>query len=159
MRRTGFYVSVLLLLLALSGCSYYRMSLIKDKSGEKVMALQEENHYLILHSGDQSWHLENISLLDSTLSGELETISRDHNIYRPETSRPPYRCNPTDMKYLLKEIHIYVDKVEVNDKSCSLKTSSISRIEYFQRDTEGSIAACCIGGLFGTTLITLLASL
>ena len=100
---------LLILFLIISGCSYYKVkkTSLSGASGMQIENLKPEERYVILHSGNQTVHLNQVTVDDDKkeLKGVLATINSEHSRERPKDKKT-YRYRRSQ-KEPLNEVHFY----------------------------------------------------
>ena len=106
-------LTVLLLILSVSGCSYYKAKktdLANPPSNQEIEKLSPAERYVIIHSGDQMMHLSNVTIDEDSkeLSGVLTQLnSRHRNIQPVHNKTYRYKRSETDP---LNEVHFYTSR-------------------------------------------------
>ena len=133
----------------LVGCQYYyKVNRIQPASNETVSQVTL-NKYVILHQGNQVWHLSNVTLDNdkNELVGTIESLPSDHYFYMktkvPGANRyKPHYQNPTI------EVHIYIIEHAVkNDVQAIVPLSAIEKIDLYEPDKGSTVASFILGGI------------
>ena len=98
-----------LLFLSFCGCSYYKVkkTSLDDSSGLQIEKLEPEERYVILHSGNQIMHLDQVTIDGdkNELKGFLTNLNSEHRAIRPRNNRT-YRYDSGE-RDPLNEVHFY----------------------------------------------------
>jgi hypothetical protein len=133
----------------LVGCQfYYKVNRIQPVSNEAV-GQATLNKYVILHQGNEAWHLSNVTLDNdkNELLGTIESLPSDHYFYT-KTKVPgankykPHYQNPTI------EVHIYVVEHAIkNEVQAVVPLSAIEKIDVYEPDKGSTAASFIFGGI------------
>lgn len=108
-KRKLYSFLLLVLFLSISGCSYYKVkkTSLSGASGMQIENLKPEERYVILHSGNQTVHLNQVTVDDDKkeLKGILATINSEHSRERPKDKKT-YRYRKSEREPL-NEVHFY----------------------------------------------------
>jgi len=106
---------LLVFVASMTGCSFYRVKTLDPLTREAfVKEAQKKGKYIILHTGEEAWHLKNIEVDNNSgqISGVIDTLPANHLNYKTVKPEPkPSRIRGGD--YLddkdkpTHEIHIY----------------------------------------------------
>ena len=103
---------LLLLFLVICGCSYYKVKKtpLNEPAGVQIEKLEPEEKYVILHSGNQIMHLDQVTIDGdkNELRGFLTTLNSEHRAIRPRNNKT-YRYNSGE-KDPLNEVHFYTSE-------------------------------------------------
>ena len=142
------------------GCSYYKIRTIKTDSINSKINTTKSNvspKYIVLHSGDSEWHLNNSTFNEDNkeVTGVLEEISYSHNLYKPKpkSSGRTFDPNKSDKK---SEVHIYTDNSikESSGIQVTIPYSSISKIEVYDNDSVRAVFSI-VGTTVGVLVLVL----
>lgn len=100
------------LLAIIMSCSYYKVKKtpIASPPENQIENLRPEERYVIIHSGGNTMHLNQIIVDEDSkeLKGVLTSISSDHNTFKPENKKT-YRYKKNKLNPL-NEVHFYTEK-------------------------------------------------
>jgi hypothetical protein len=143
-------------------CSYYRVKTLDHLNNESVTKqIQKKEKYIILHDGEEAWHLKNIVIDNDrqNIIGVIETLPANHQYYKTAEPRPktnPYHYRDWEPHYKDKpiyEIHIYTNKnIESLTSEVSIPFITITKVEVYDIHPETilygiSITAGAIAGV------------
>src|SRR5438874_1444470 len=100
-------ILLLLILISLQSCYYYKVNHGYPPAATQVLELQQDQHYIILHSGDSAWHFYDITLKDSVLMGRLETLPESRRLYEFTKPNGSNRYWIKDESFVVNEAHVY----------------------------------------------------
>lgn len=131
----------------ITGCQTFYKVNSSPASPEAIAQMQAAKKYIILHEGDEAWHLKDMALHNEQLiiSGILETLPDTHQYYKttnPKYNNPykPSKGNPT------YEVHIYAtDHTSINSKRVAVPLQSIEKIEIYDPATGAIIVSRLLG--------------
>jgi hypothetical protein len=129
-------------------CNYFKVT-SSPKSSEKIAELNNAGKTIIVHFNEKKWLLTDVQVKNNTVTGRL-------NEYQMPPTRKPVRPNkpnrytktsPIDQRYLLNEVHLYLDELAGKDNDLvSIPVSTINRIDIYVKDT-GATANSWVGGV------------
>ncbi|MFD0976500.1 hypothetical protein [Salinimicrobium gaetbulicola] len=103
---------LLLVFLGFSGCSYYKVKKtpLNTPPEIQIKKLEPEERYVIIHSGNQMMHLNEVTVDDDKkeLKGKLTAINERHNLPQPQNNKT-YRYK-RGSKDPLNEVHFYTSQ-------------------------------------------------
>jgi hypothetical protein len=130
----------------MDGCYYYKVTRPETPPEPTLLQLQTKNKYIILHAGDQVWHLTNIVADENAVKGEISFLT-GHKMYK--TTNPTTinryrkkRVESHDQSEVIHEVHIYVNEYsKIDDKTVSIPVKAVSKIEIYDQDKGATIAS------------------
>jgi len=133
----------------ITGCMYYYRVTTKTKLTPEDIRWEDFNgKYLILHSGDSAWQMNEISVDSSILSCRISALPDDHRMYMKTNPDKINRFRKSASAYegnVLKEIHLYsTEKIKRSDKPVSLDFSSLKKMEIYKYAAGASDASWAI---------------
>ena len=159
-RAFAIFMSVAILNLSVS-CSYYKVRNvpIEENVSKQIKTFNETKKYVVLHSNEESWHLENMIINEDeqVISGTIQSVGSQH-IYKKlrETKRVHrYKIGETDP---LNEIHFYL-KSPVNytvGNSVNIPLTDIASISVNDKNTGravANVALTTVGVIFVIAII------
>lgn len=100
---------LVVLFLGFSGCSYYKVkkTSLNEPKEVQIQKLEPRERYVILHSGNQTMHLNNVTIDEDKkeLRGVLTTLGPEHVNLKTEPNKT-YRYKKGE-KSPLNEVHFY----------------------------------------------------
>src|SRR5210317_2205017 len=77
-------------------CSYYKVRPVNTKPetmADHIRTFNEQNKYVVLHSGDNYWHLENITISenDLSLSGVIKAVEPGHQVESHSSKKTSFK--------------------------------------------------------------------
>lgn len=131
-------------------CSYYNVKDLTTNSeiiSKQLDDFNKSQSYIIMHSGENTWHLNNIVLseADKTISGNVELLSAIHTPIKPRNSKRIHRYNSSQKP--LNEVHITLNTNEVPEKGSNviLPFTKIISISVNDKNTGQTIINAVIG--------------
>lgn len=155
-------VLLLLLLIMLSGCNYYKpIQKTTNTNTEKVTVLQSQlSRIFILHFNDSFLWLDKpqVDVTNETISGVLQQVLSEHTSYI-NAKEEKYKYKQKEPA-VLNEIHIYAlqQPDAVVGMAITIKAADIGRIELIERDNKRSNTNTIITAA-GITMLVLLVAL
>lgn len=136
----------LVVAMLLSACRYYRVNTVEPLDNKIVEEVKNTEKYVILHQGDQAWHLTDIVVNDSTrtLYGSLKALPLPHMNYRKDerTGRPNAYGRASKDDSPLFEVHVYVSNVGAkNNEPISIPFDAIQKLEVHDRHVGATVAS------------------
>ncbi len=117
-------LSVLVLLNSITGCYYYGVTTKENLIPEDIRWEDFNGKYLILHSGNEAWHMHLKSIDSSIMECYLSTLPDNHKLYLTTNPNRDNRFIKFSSKNyqgdVLNEVHLYASGV--NRSSDSLAT-------------------------------------
>ncbi|TDD96988.1 hypothetical protein [Flavobacterium cellulosilyticum] len=148
-RKNSQIISILMTLAFLNmciSCSYYKAKTIKtnsDNFASKYNSIKKTNRYIIIHSDNQIWHLNNLIVNDDQkeISGSLMPVEESHTLYPLKENQKSrvYKKSKSSGKTL--EIHFYTNE-SINTNSHSqvvIPFSNIKEVKVYEPDTGKKI--------------------
>ena len=145
------FLLILALLNLTTGCSYYKNKKVEtqpDTMAEQINKFNQEQKYVVIHSGSNSWHLNNIVIDEDQhlLSGDIDNISalHEHPIEIDKTFK--YNKNKSQP---LNEVHFFLTNnisPEIG-KKLTIPITDIKSISVNDKNTGRSIL-----NVLGTTV-------
>jgi hypothetical protein len=142
-RRIGVYLLSTLLMFHTISCSYFKVKTVTSDFTTTIKEIGEIHNYFVIHSGDRSFHLSEIGLDSTNISGLVGPLNymvhyaegRTTRIKRGESS-------------ILNEVHIYLregaDAIEAGYTSLPLR--DIRELRIIDKDNGTTIASHVFGG-------------
>lgn len=136
------FVCLLLIFVFLNfihGCMfYYQVNTIQKPKLEDILFEEINGKYLILHSADSVWHINNLVYDSSLLSGKISVLPFNHMMYLktiPDMAnrfiRDKFRAVPYEGD-VLNEVHLYTsDTAKVTDDRASVDFASLQKMEIY----------------------------
>jgi sporulation protein YlmC with PRC-barrel domain len=139
-------------------CSYYTVKPIPtkpDNFASQYNSIKKKERYVILHSGNEIWHISDIELNEDKkeLTATLGEVDYSHTLYpigKNETSRRYY----SEKSRKTFEIHLYKNEA-INQKADSkiiIPFESITTLEVYEADT-GKLVLSIIGFTVATVAV------
>lgn len=148
--RHVFTVVIILLSAPFTGCHYLRVHRSAGTSGEEVGRYQGEGKFIIVHLGDDAWHLTDISVGPDTIKGTLTPFAgRDLHINAGPDKPVRYRTSPAhDETEALNEVHLFTtEMITFHSGQASIPVNAITSADVFDKATGTTIAAWTFGAM------------
>lgn len=141
------------------GCSYYKAKTIPtnpENFADKYKSINKTNRYLIIHSGDQIWHLNNLTVNEDKkeIKGSLMPVSESHTLYPLKKNQNSRGYNKSKSSGKTLELHFYTHE-PINTDSPSgvvIPFSNISEIKVYEPD-NGKIVLSIVGFTVATLAV------
>ncbi|GEO04940.1 hypothetical protein AAE02nite_26040 [Adhaeribacter aerolatus] len=144
------YLAVLLLISFLPlavGCNYYRLKENQTNSNDKLTQLPNHKRF-ILHQGENSWELKNISLGEKNMTGDLQAVPADLLHFVDDKAGSPHRYLKEEKGTALNIVHLYVyEFAQENNKRAIIPLTAIKRLEITEKDTGATVATHVLTGI------------
>ncbi|MCJ7757669.1 MAG: hypothetical protein MUP24_05940, partial [Gillisia sp.] len=146
-------------------CSYYNVKDVTTSSETMSSQIDEFNKaqkYAVIHSGQNTWHLNNLVLNEDnkTISGTAQIVDKNHVPLKPRDSKRVHRYN--SQKKPLNEVHFYIKSNNLPDygSQITIPFSEIVSISINDKNTGRSIANATVGtiGVIVVIFIIILAT-
>jgi len=152
------FLTVSFLNLILS-CSYYNVKHVttspETMSGQ-IAEFNKTQKYAVIHSGQKTWHLNNLVLNEDnkTISGTAQIVDENHVPLKPRDSKRVHRYNNNEMQPL-NEVHFYINSNKIPDygSQIAIPFSEIVSISVNDKNTGRSVANVVLGTLGIITVI------
>jgi len=139
-----------------TGCSYYKANTIATKTdsfADTYNSIGKTNSYLIIHSGNETWHLNNVTVNEDQkeIIGTLAPVSDNHKLFPLKENKKYRRYERSKAPDKTLEVHFYTSEA-INASPSSQITipfSNIKEVQAYERDTGRSIANA-VGFTVGT---------
>ena len=145
-------------------CSYFNVRSVpttEENKSEQIKAFNESRKYVIIHSNDISWNLDNMVINedDQTISGIILPVNDQHQYEKIRKSKRVHSYNKGKSEPL-NEVHLML-KTSINfqsNASVSIPLSDIASMSVNDKNTGRTIAnilLTTVGAIFVLTLIAL----
>ncbi len=144
-RKSSKTISALMTLAFLNmcmGCSYYKAKTIptnSDNFATKYKSIDKNDRYLIIHSGDQTWHLNNLIVNEDKkeITGSLMPVSESHTLYPLKKYQNSRVYNKSKSSGKTLELHFFThEPINVSSSpEVVIPFSNINEIKVYQPDT------------------------
>ena len=127
-------------------CSYYKARRIQtnpDNFSSQYHSIHKRESYVIIHSGNETWHLNNLTLNEDRkeITASLIAVSQSHTLYPLKENSKSRGYNKSKASGKTLEIHFYTN--EIINKNTSpevvIPFSNINRIEVYQPDSAKKV--------------------
>lgn len=159
--RANFFISLLLLISFLNlvvGCSYYRIkSTDANSMATKIKPETPKGmtKYIVVHFGDEKWHLSNVTFNEDSkeVSGTLQSLDESHTLFQPKANKTGGKFKPSKSNKTA-EVHIYTDKAisSLVGSKITIPYSDISKVELYDNDS-GRAVMSVVGITFGAIVL------
>ena len=131
-------------------CSFYKsksLSTDPDKITKAYNAIHKKERYVILHSGSQIWHLDNVVLDEDKkeMTASFSDIEQSHKLFPLREGQKSRGYNKAKVKKAL-EIHFYANEINTDSGSSqvTIPFSDITKLEVYETDT-GKVLLSVVG--------------
>jgi hypothetical protein len=142
-------ISVFLLVVFLHlavGCSYYKVTKVSPK-GTTVEGLAKSRKYIIVHQGENTWHLKNIVVDENKMEirADSEPVGHGHDYYYTTKPKGPNRYYPKQGNPTY-EVHLYIaEYAEGGSNQLIIPLSSLKKIEVYDKEMGATILTHVLG--------------
>jgi len=144
------FLSVSFLNLILS-CTYYNVKDVTTSSetmSGQIADFNKTQKYAVIHSGQNTWHLNNLVLNEDnkTISGTAQSVDEKHVPLKPRDSKRVHRYNKNEMQPL-NEVHFYINSNNIPDfgSQITIPFSDIVSISVNDKNTGRAISNVFVG--------------
>jgi hypothetical protein len=147
-------------------CSYYNVKDVTTSSetmSSQIVEFNKAQKYAVIHSGQDTWHLNNLVLNEDnkTISGTAQIVDENHVPLKPRDSKRVHRYNNNEMQPL-NEVHFYIKSNNIPDygSKITIPFPEIVSISVNDKNTGRSIANAAVGtiGVIAVIFIIILAT-
>lgn len=143
-------ILILSLIFTTSGCYYYKVTRSTGPPKEAIEKMQVDNKFIILHLEDKAWHLQDVVVNESSVTGRI-TVLTGHESYKtakPDAANRYYKSIAYDQSDVLNEVHIYVSGfTEAISGRISIQPGDINKIEIYDKDSGATAASWIFSGI------------
>lgn len=148
-------------------CSYYNVRSVTTSSETMSSQIDEFNKtqkYAVIHSGPNTWHLNNLVLNEDnkTISGMVQRVDLNHNPRKPRELKRVHRYSRFAKETPLNEVHFYISTNNIPDfgSQITIPFSEINSISVNDKNSGRSIANAFLGtiGVIAVIFIIILAT-
>jgi len=126
----------------MQGCKfYYKVQTEPRIAQTDISRFESLDKYMILHRGDNAWHMKDVAVAAGFLSGTLADLPADHLLYlktNPEKGNRYKKIGKYDETCVLQEVHLYVGEASMpalkNGDRVKVAVDSIRKAEIYQMD-------------------------
>ncbi len=157
----GLLITIVVALL-LSACRFYQVNIVDPLNDQVVVEeVKKTGKYVILHQGDQAWHLKDIAVNDSTrtLFGSLEALPLSHMNYRKDkrNGKPNAYEKTSKEDSPLYEVHVYVSNVDAkNNSPISIPFDAVQKLQVHDRHVGATVASITAISVVSAAAVVLL---
>ncbi len=160
-RRSLAIFLLLLMLVQLNACHFYKVGRVKDINSQYVSSKTvNSGDYVIIHQGQKYWHLSGISVDENKVKGTLEELDRIREAnYLQRLSKPEKKSTH---RYIRKqdkpslptnEIHVYIpESINTSDSEVEIPLAGIEKIEIYD-EALGATVASYLGPTVGVAAV------
>lgn len=148
-------------------CSYYNVRSVTTSSETMSSQIDEFNKtqkYAVIHSGPNTWHLNNLVLNEDnkTISGMVQRVDPNHIPQKPRELKRVHRYSRFAKETPLNEVHFYISTNNIPDfgSQITIPFSEINSISVNDKNSGRSIANAFLGtiGVIAVIFIIILAT-
>ena len=148
-------------------CSYYNVRSVTTSSETMSSQIDEFNKtqkYAVIHSGPNTWHLNNLVLNEDnkTISGMVQAVDPNHIPRKPRELKRVHRYSRSAKETPLNEVHFYISTNNIPDfgSQITIPFSEIISISVNDKNSGRSIANVFLGtiGVIAVIFIIVLAT-
>lgn len=143
-------ILILSFIFTTSGCYYYKVKRSTGPPKETIDKLQAENKFIILHLEDKAWHLQDVVVNESSVTGRISVLT-GHESYKntkPDAANRYYKSLIFDQSNVLNEVHVYVSGfADTVSGRISIQPGDIKKIEIYDKDSGATAASWIFSGI------------
>ncbi len=135
------------------GChSYFKVNTSSKPSSETISGMNNNGKTIVVHFNEKKWILSGVQVKNNIVTGQLNEYKFQPTLkpIRPDKpNRFLARGNKVkDQKYLLKEVHLYLDEfADMGNNIVSIPVSSINKIEIYDKDSGSTVGSWVLGSI------------
>lgn len=144
-------------------CSYYNVRSVTTSSETMSSQIDEFNKtqkYAVMHSGPNTWHLNNLVLNEDnkTISGMVQAVDPNHIPRKPRELKRVHRYSRSAKETPLNEVHFYISTNNIPDfgSQITIPFSEINSISVNDKNSGRSIANAFLGTLGVIAVISII---
>ncbi len=144
-------------------CSYYNVRSVTTSSETMSSQIDEFNKtqkYAVIHSGPNTWHLNNLVLNEDnkTISGMVQAVDPNHIPRKPRELKRVHRYSRSAKETPLNEVHFYISTNNIPDfgSQITIPFSEIISISVNDKNSGRSIANAFLGTLGVIAVISII---
>ncbi|WP_274475633.1 hypothetical protein [Mangrovimonas aestuarii] len=144
-KSISLFLAIITLNFSLS-CSYYTVRDVttsKEQIPEQIKKLNEQDQYVIIHTEEQLWHLDNMVISDNSqlISGTVKSLDSDHIYKRQRDKKRVHRYNRQKTEPL-NEVHLYLQSPPTfkMDNHIEIPVEKINRVSVNDKNSGRSVA-------------------
>ncbi len=145
-----------------AGCSYYKVKAVNttpETMADHIRSFNEQNKYVILHSANNYWHLENINISedDLSLSGVIKAVEPQHQTMTQSGSKKSFKYKKKKTQPL-NEAHFFLNKTidaSIGD-NIVIPFKDVNKVTVNDRDSGREVMSWVFGSL-GLVLVVAIA--
>ncbi len=144
-------------------CSYYNVRSVTTSSETMSSQIDEFNKtqkYAVMHSGPNTWHLNNLVLNEDnkTISGMVQAVDPNHIPRKPRELKRVHRYSKSAKETPLNEVHFYISTNNIPDfgSQITIPFSEINSISVNDKNSGRSIANAFLGTLGVIAVISII---
>lgn len=127
--------SIALVLILLSGCIHFKIQTKNHPSEDDLRWAEFNGKTFVIHSGSNAYYFDPVSMTEDTLTGILQNLTARHTVLVKKPKGGQY--SPKD-KYILDEVHLYLNNVSVvpeEGSTLKIPVSNIRKLDSYTKDT------------------------
>ena len=135
---------IFLMLFHAVGCKYYKVDSAEKSEFEQIMTMGKIHKYFIVHTGTQTYALNDINTTKTDISGNL--TAPQEKIFYSEDRKKRIKKGESN---IINEVHIYVKEQDpaLNTGYVEFPISDINEIRILDRNTGKEIAVYALVGI------------
>ncbi len=138
------FLSIILLIAFLNlvtGCSYY-FNVVNEPevTTETIKKYTQEEKYLILHSGDNAYHLLNTDINDNTITAKTDPFLGYHANYVKLPDKKKHKFKKKTEPEVTNTVHVYIQDSNLirQDSLVVVPINSIQKIDLYVYNKKAS---------------------
>lgn len=136
--------------LTISCNSYFKVNSSTSPTSETIAGMNDNGKTIIVHFNQKKWLLKSIEVKNNTVKGLLTEYKMPPTLkpIRPDKPNRYLTRLSMDQRYLLNEVHLYLNEyADLGKNWVSIPVSSISKIEIYDKDTAATVGSFFLGSL------------
>ncbi|HAQ17807.1 MAG TPA: hypothetical protein DCR40_01085 [Prolixibacteraceae bacterium] len=133
------------------GChNYFKVTSSARPTSETIAEMNDNGKAIIVHFNQKKWLLTHVEVKNNTVTARMNEYQMPPT-FKPVKPGKPNRYiarPPQSQRYLLNEVHLYLDEfIESDNMKISIPVSSINKIEIYDKDTVPTVGSYLLGTL------------
>ncbi len=117
---------------------YYKTNTVYKVSGQALNQLKAANKCFIVHTPDNTYFLNNVSICGETFFGETVELNPEYLKYLNPSINKGNRYPGVEEGIVLSEVHLYTRRTFQSGSTVSFTTDQIDRMDVYDLDNSSS---------------------
>lgn len=123
-------------------CSFYKAKTVpinSDDFASKYKSINKDDRYLIIHSEEKTWHLNNVKINEDSkeITATIMPVNESHSLFPLKENQKSRGYNRSKSSGKTLEVHFYTNEAlnTTINKEVIIPFSNINKMEVYQPDT------------------------